>query len=129
MVAFCMGSPMCTECGAPHRDGVIQNCPSKRRTIGKPCGEPPQVAIDTSVRVGLGDRIEAALTGIGITKERYVAFKEQFGLPPTCNCDGRKSNINDAERYMREVVSNLGDAAANALAKIWAPVGWTGRAK
>ena len=49
----------------------------------------------SSAPVELGDVIEAVLTSVGITKERWIALKEQFGLPPTCNCEARKQWLNN----------------------------------
>ncbi len=46
------------------------------------------------VEIGLGDWAEAGLKSLGITKERYRVIKEEFGLPPECDCDARKEWLN-----------------------------------
>jgi hypothetical protein len=43
---------------------------------------------------GLGDVVEALLTSIGITKDRYREVKKRFGLPPTCGCDVVQAALN-----------------------------------
>lgn len=48
---------------------------------------------------GWGDKVETFLQGLGITPERYVDIKEKFGLPPTCNCAGRKEWLNQVGRW------------------------------
>lgn len=41
-----------------------------------------------------GDALEKFLASYGITKEWYVEFKKEHGLPPTCNCDARQEWLN-----------------------------------
>jgi hypothetical protein len=48
---------------------------------------------------GWGDKVTTALKKIGITEERYVAVKEKFGLPPNCNCAGRREWLNKVGRW------------------------------
>lgn len=48
---------------------------------------------------GLGDRIEQWLSSYGVTQEEYVAVKKKFGLPATCNCDGRKEWFNKVGKF------------------------------
>ena len=50
---------------------------------------------------GLGDYTESLLQSVGITKERYVAAKEMFGLAPTCNCDSRRDWLNRVSDWWR----------------------------
>jgi hypothetical protein len=50
---------------------------------------------------GLGDWTERMLASIGITKERYVAAKQLFGLAPTCNCAKRKAWLNRVSDWWR----------------------------
>jgi len=50
---------------------------------------------------GLGDRVESMLTKLGITEERYVEVKRKFGLPPVCNCAGRKEWLNKVGRWLK----------------------------
>jgi hypothetical protein len=42
----------------------------------------------------LGDEVERALESLGITKDRYVHFKEMLGMMPTCHCEDRKKFLN-----------------------------------
>lgn len=51
--------------------------------------------------LGLGDYTEQVLSAIGITKERYVAVKELFGLAPTCDCEERKAWLNRVSDWWR----------------------------
>ena len=51
---------------------------------------------------GLGDRVESMLTKLGITEERYVEVKRLFGLPPVCNCAGRREWLNRVGRWLAE---------------------------
>ena len=44
--------------------------------------------------IGLGDRIEHALEVMGITKDRWVAFKSAMGMPPLCRCPERREWLN-----------------------------------
>jgi len=50
-------------------------------------------------KMGWGDKVEKQLKALGITPEKYVAIKEKFGLPPTCNCGGRKKWLNKVGKY------------------------------
>ena len=61
---------------------------------------------------GRGDRVETALTAIGVTKERWSSFKSAFGLGPTCNCEARKD-------WLNQVGDQLGDAAKDAVSKVF----------
>jgi hypothetical protein len=72
-------------CGAPHAEGVWQNCPF-------PYQQP-----------GLGDQVEGLLASIGITKDRYAAAKELFGLPPTCSCSSRQEWLNKISVWWRSI--------------------------
>ena len=42
----------------------------------------------------VGTRLAQTLESIGITKDKYVAVKLQFGMPPSCNCNERKNWLN-----------------------------------
>lgn len=46
----------------------------------------------------LGDVVEKSLKFLGVTPERYVAFKAKFGAAPTCGCASRKRWLNDFSR-------------------------------
>lgn len=52
-------------------------------------------------RPGLGDYTERLLASIGVTKDRYVALKEKFGLAPTCGCADRKAWLNKVSDWWR----------------------------
>jgi hypothetical protein len=52
------------------------------------------------VRSGLGDNVERMLKTLGITAERYIEVKKRFGLPPTCNCAGRREWLNKVGRWL-----------------------------
>lgn len=80
--------------------------------------------LNTNPHLGLGDRIESALSSIGITQQSWGAFREKFGLPPECNCSERVELINDGEQWMRQAAAELGTAATAAISKIWAPISW-----
>ena len=52
---------------------------------------------------GAGDRLEAILSSVGITQDRYKEAKKLFGLPPTCNCGKRKEWLNRVGEWWREI--------------------------
>lgn len=52
-------------------------------------------------KAGLGDYTESLLHSVGITKERYQAAKQLFGLAPTCHCDERKEWLNSVSAWWR----------------------------
>lgn len=83
-----------------------------------------------------GDRIEAVLLSVGVTKSRWAWFESKFGGPPDGDCTGcdeRQELLNetgrDADLWMENVYAELGSTAAAAIAKIWAPVSWLRRQK
>jgi hypothetical protein len=55
---------------------------------------------------GLGDRLTTALKKVGITEENYKAVKAMFGLPPTCNCAGRREWLNRVGRWLAGETDN-----------------------
>ena len=63
----------------------------------------PPYGLKTSEQPGLGDYTESLLQSVGITKERYVAAKEMFGLAPTCNCDSRRDWLNRVSDWWRSL--------------------------
>lgn len=112
-------SNVCTVCGREFPKFISR--PWRRVCVNK------IVAVEAASkpkRQLLGDRIESSLISIGITKERWIEFKREHGLPPTCNCQQRQEMLNDADLWMRNAVSQLGENAANAIATVWAPVKW-----
>src|SRR4051812_44713092 len=97
-------------------------CPDMPR---RQCGIVPSVQRELPVArpALLGDRIESALTSIGVTKDRWAWFVGQFGTPPTGGCGGcdkRQEVLNDADLWMRHAASELGSAAVTAISKVWA---------
>lgn len=60
----------------------------------------------------LGDRVEAALTAVGVTKERWISLKKALGLPPTCSCDSRKL-------YLDRLGDEVGEKAKAAVAALF----------
>ena len=68
---------------------VCDVCGLKAPTTKYPCEQ-----FQHECKDGLGDRIERWLSSWGITQEGYKAVKQQFGMPPDCDCDGRKEWFN-----------------------------------
>lgn len=56
----------------------------------------------------LGDTLESLLSGIGVTKERYIEAKALFGLPPNCACEARKQWLNKVSDWWSGHQSALG---------------------
>lgn len=113
MVKFCQADTngRCTQCGAYMRPGFIQNCPSHRRSESNR----EVISVDEAKeqlrrnrseplveKHGLGDRLAEALASIGVTEDRYKQVKELFGLPPTCNCSGRKEWLNKVSDWWNQ---------------------------
>lgn len=42
-----------------------------------------------------GDALEELLTSYGVTKEWWIEYKKEHGLPPTCGCDSRREYLNN----------------------------------
>lgn len=61
-----------------------------------------------------GDDLEELLTSYGFTKEWYMGVKEEYGLPPTCNCEARQEWINKVSAA-HPTVANIGVKLLNAL--------------
>jgi hypothetical protein len=82
----------------------VNRIPTKRRIDP----EVQKAAVEEQRR-RLGDKLESALTGIGLSQENYVAIKEELGLPPTCDCPARKEWINkvDAKYQISEKIDAL----------------------
>lgn len=57
--------------------------------------------------IALGDALDSFLTSHGITKEWYSEFKEQFGLPPGCDCPERKEWLNKTSDA-HPTIANIG---------------------
>ena len=73
------------------RDCVCEVC-GRRVASGVDCAD----IIAKCDAWAAGDDLENLLHAVGVFKERWVAFKQAFGLPPTCNCDKRKEWLNQA---------------------------------
>lgn len=84
------GVAVCTECG--RRVTVFGDV----STIYSQCGQ-----AQPQPQPGLGDYVEGLLQSVGITKERYKAAKELFGLPPNCSCDSRREWLNRVSDWWR----------------------------
>lgn len=54
-----------------------------------------------------GDALEELLTSYGITKEWYVEFKKEHGLPPACNCEARQEWLNKTSDA-HPTIANIG---------------------
>lgn len=61
---------------------------------------------------GLGDRIEQALTAVGVTQDRWREFKGAMGLPKTCNCNARK-------KWLNQLGEAFGKTARDAVDALW----------
>lgn len=64
----------------------------------------------------LGDRVEFALTSVGVTKERWQAVKASLNLPPTCRCEARQKWLNKLDESL-----GLGEK----LADFTKAIGWS----
>jgi hypothetical protein len=71
-----------------------------------PCDFATAPVVVCSGRVGLGDALAAALSSIGVTKERYSEVKEMFGLPPSCGCDERREWLNRVGEWWNNAVTD-----------------------
>lgn len=82
----------CNNCGVIYPDIVVM-------PLHCLCGN---VVTDESKQhdIGLGDYTEQLLSTIGVTKDRYAAAKELFGLAPTCNCETRKAWLNKVGAWL-----------------------------
>jgi hypothetical protein len=63
-------------------------------TLRATTSEPVEHRCGRKEVVRLGDRVEAALSAVGITQEKWLDAKETIGLPRTCNCAARKDWLN-----------------------------------
>ena len=81
---------VCRHCGlaviAPMCDRLHARCTAANNRGG--------VVLATADVGGLGTVVESILSSVGVTQDRYVAFKTQFGLLPQCDCDERREWLN-----------------------------------
>lgn len=82
--------------------GTCQNCGTFRKKVvyttgilHRRCGADPPLTGE------LGDRVKKALDELGITEERWLTVKAEFGWPPSCNCEKRRAWLNRVSRWLR----------------------------
>lgn len=90
----------------------LHQCRNCDWTLEADSPEPVEHVCGRAAAPKLGDRVESALTAVGVTKERWVAFKEKFGMLPTCNCESR-------QRALNQLGDELGDKAKAAVAALF----------
>ncbi len=78
----------------------LHTCPRCNWQLEAETNEPVEHTCGSKKITRLGDRIEHALESVGITKEKYVGWKEMLGLPPTCGCASRQNWINEADEKL-----------------------------
>ena len=57
-------------------------------------------------QLGLGDRVAAALHGIGLTERRYKQAKRRIGLRGDCRCKERRAALNRIGRHQDDADSH-----------------------
>jgi hypothetical protein len=95
---------------------VIWGCRACDWTTITETDEPLGHVCGTSHVTRLGDRVESALTAVGVTKERWQGVRAAVGLPPGCNCNARKQWINKLDERLE-----LGEK----LDRFKAALGWS----
>lgn len=100
MKAMCQagGDDRCTQCGYKVEPGVRTTC----RAAAPKCPKKPKK------KKGLGDQVEDTLKSVGVTQERWIAFKKAFGGMPSCNCPARIE-------YLNKLGEEFGEAASTAM--------------
>ena len=93
----------CQDCGEWRPFARARNCSATHT---------PTVYLTDTSQGGLGDRIETALTAVGVTKERWGTLKGLIGLPNTCRCAERQI-------WLNQLGEQLGDAAKSAVESLW----------
>lgn len=108
MTLFCelekVGDEMvCQRCGErlPVKQGVLRYTAVCRAGDNYEKHQQAATAASQPVGDGLGDKVEAMLTAIGITKSRYKQVKKKFGLPPECQCDAVQEWLNRVSDWWR----------------------------
>lgn len=91
----------------PHWHSLCRNKAEYRTAWneGRGVGQESSMQTPSPEQSGLGDKIASWLSAVGVTEENYVAIKEMFGLPPTCNCAGRKEWLNRVGRWIGGLVA------------------------
>jgi hypothetical protein len=85
-------------------------------TIITETDEPLEHQCGTAQVTRIGDRVESALTSLGITKERWEGVRATVGLPPGCSCNARKQWLNRLDQSLQ-----LGEK----LDRFSAALGWS----
>jgi hypothetical protein len=88
---------------------VLWGCRACDWTYEADNDEPIEHTCGSAQVVRLGDKLQSALEGIGITKERWQAAKQVLHLPPTCHCEARQEWLNklDARLGIGENMNKL----------------------
>lgn len=82
------GKPTCSRCG---RKGPSSQPLDK---IYAQCLVQPDGVEQQPKPWQLGDDLETMLTALGVTKDKWKAAKQKFGLPPNCGCAARQEWLN-----------------------------------
>lgn len=82
---------VCQSCGTIRPMECVRECAAEVKS---------QIVVELPTVTGLGDYTEQLLSSIGVTKDRYSAAKELFGLAPTCNCETRKEWLNKVGAWL-----------------------------
>lgn len=99
---------VCSQCGKAVPPGLFRRCGREDRPPKTPHLASRDVRIEAH---GLGNLVESALEEVGITKNRWIAFKQKMGLPATCGCSRRKE-------YLNKLGAELGDKAKGAVSRL-----------
>jgi hypothetical protein len=97
---------ICSQCGGWASPSLMQRCGANPRQERPPVERGP----------GLGDRVEQALSSVGITKTRWALVRAKIGLPAGCGgCDVK-------QEWLNKVGEELGEAAKLAVSELWGKV-------
>lgn len=110
MPEFCTsdGKGGCAKCSGSYIPCTLQNCPAPKYRLPANwqsfCNDAKPVAVPKT-RPGanplpLGDYTEAILSGLGVTKDKWVAVKKRFGAIPKCGCPERQKWLNDVGNWL-----------------------------
>jgi hypothetical protein len=79
-------------------------------------GERGGVFVPAASAPQAGDALEDFLTSYGLTKEWYIGFKKEHGLPPNCSCEARQEWLNKTADA-HPTIANIGVKLLNALTR------------